>query len=130
MSDFEEVHDFLIGTMQFYSTSTSNKASICSPISLSSLGLEIYLRTFEEWKQIDRIDMGILDEQDILAAHIANNIIYIVCKRSGRRIEIKSYDLKKELPIYLIDTIPYESAAIAFAYPMVYLVGTDKTIFG
>lgn len=126
---------FLIKTLKFYFSSpndkvSSSRKSTLTPISLSDTGIEIYRKQIGKWKKCNVIDPKILKYNAVLAAHIEGSILYTVSKHPGQLITIEMYDLKNQSLQTYIKGIPYRNAAITFSYPMVYLIGSNRTIFG
>lgn len=136
LRQYQEAQDFLYDMMKFYFSTTNDADRLISNpristfilISLSAAGLE-YLEKNQKWIPFAKINAAVMSNKNILAAYIANYILYIVIE-TGYFITVENYDFKNNLIMGEYDTMPYRSAAIAFDYPMLYVVGRDKTFQG
>lgn len=120
---------YLSATNEEVLVSSSRKSTIV-PISLSDVGLELYQKKTAKWEPCAGVTAGFVRYKKVLAAHLASNRLYIVSKRQGYKITIEDFDLRNNSPTCSIADIPYEQAAVVFSFPMVYLIGTDKTFCG
>lgn len=133
----KEGQDFLIDKMKFYSSLTNYQGlicyprkSTCAPIAMSENGCEIYQKNTGNWEPCTLIPPNILKFDGILKFHIEGNMLYIVRERPGRNIAVELFDLMSKSIICCVNSTPYESATATFAFPMLYLIGTDRTFYG
>lgn len=108
---------------------SSPRNSTFAPNSLSDNGFQFYHKRTAKWLPKNGRNLELIKYKKIIAAHVHKHNFYVLSQRE-RHIIIEAFDLRNNSLTSSVAVVPYETAAVAISFPMVYVVGPEKSFCG